>query len=333
MKKLRLLIVACVTLVLAPLVMAQKQHAFIWDSTNGMTDLGTLGGNTSNALGINDSGQVVGWSYLADNITYHAFKWTPTRGMVDLGTPGGRWSQASAINSAGEAAGQTTSPDLEGLPFYWSARDGFVHIGLARQAGNDFAFGINDQGEVTGQFYTPDGVVHAFVWSKDLGRPVPIGALPGGLHSVGTAINNLRHITGNSSTVHTRHDAFVWDKLSGMRDIGVIAGGNYTTGEAINDRDEIVGLGFDNEGRIEGFYWSQSTGMTFLETLGGTQSACFAINQSGSFTGYSANATGSFHAALWPNHGSAPLDLGTLPGGAHSYGQGINNLGQEGPHQ
>ena len=87
--------------------MAQHQHAFIWDSANGMQDIGTLGGNTSYAVGINDSGEVVGYAYLADNVTTHAFTWTASGGMIDLGAlPGGSWTQGSAINSAGDIAGQ-----------------------------------------------------------------------------------------------------------------------------------------------------------------------------------------------------------------------------------
>ena len=100
---MQLLIITCVILMLAPLAMAQKQHAFIWSSTMGMTDLGTLGGDSSYALGLNDSSEVVGYSYLAGNTTYHAFTWTASGGMVDLGSlPGGTSTQALAINSAGE---------------------------------------------------------------------------------------------------------------------------------------------------------------------------------------------------------------------------------------
>ena len=54
-----------------------------------ITDLGTLGGSISYAYGINDSGQVAGWSYLAGNSAWHAFLYDGTV-MKDLGTLGGR---------------------------------------------------------------------------------------------------------------------------------------------------------------------------------------------------------------------------------------------------
>jgi probable HAF family extracellular repeat protein len=47
-------------------------HAFLYKSGT-LTDLGTLGGNFSQANDVNSSGLVVGLSTLADNITQHAF--------------------------------------------------------------------------------------------------------------------------------------------------------------------------------------------------------------------------------------------------------------------
>src|SRR5215207_10175943 len=66
----------------------ENSHAFLYDSTNGMKDLGTLGGTNSYAYGINDSGQVVGYSDTA-NSGPHAFLYDSTNGMKDLGTLGG----------------------------------------------------------------------------------------------------------------------------------------------------------------------------------------------------------------------------------------------------
>ena len=49
-----------------------QNHAFLWDAVNGLQDLGTLGGLTSYAYGINDAGQIVGKA--SNN---HAYRLTP----------------------------------------------------------------------------------------------------------------------------------------------------------------------------------------------------------------------------------------------------------------
>lgn len=304
---------------LAPFAMA-KQHAFIWTSSTGMTDIGTLGGDSSTALGINDSGQVCGYSYLAGNTTYHAFIWTAATGMVDIGTANGLPTNAWAINSAGDLAGDNGTT----LPFYWSPEGGYVLIG--QPPGYNFAFGINDLSEVTGQFYVRNRGVQAFFWSPTR-KVQTIGDLSGGL-SVGNAINNLHHITGTANVSDGAYVAFLVRKLGQMRQIARINGVNYTAGEAINDNDEVVGVGIDTSNKYTGFYWSQATGMILLQTLGGTHSAGFGINQSGVFTGFATNAAEASHAAIWASSGAAPQDLGTLPGGTNSIARSINNLGE-----
>jgi len=91
-------------------------------------DLGTLGGWSSSARGINDAGQVVGMSDTADG-NRHAFITGPDGvGMRDLGSLGGSrsWSNAFGINEAGQVVGYShtadgnshafiTGPDGEGM--------------------------------------------------------------------------------------------------------------------------------------------------------------------------------------------------------------------------
>jgi probable HAF family extracellular repeat protein len=83
------------------------KRAFLLQGGAGGTfvDLGTLGGISSEATGLNELGQVVGWSQTTSGDT-HAFVWTAAGGMVDLGTlQGGTFSSAAAINERGQVVG------------------------------------------------------------------------------------------------------------------------------------------------------------------------------------------------------------------------------------
>ena len=87
-----------------------RTHAFLWQ--NGvMTDLGTLGGNSSSASAINAVGQVVGSASTAAPSTSHAVRWD--NGAITNLTPGVP-SSASGINDAGQVIGTLTPTD--GLP-------------------------------------------------------------------------------------------------------------------------------------------------------------------------------------------------------------------------
>lgn len=72
-----------------------------------MLDLGVLpGGSVSFANGLNDFGQVVGYSDSAQSIG-EAFLWMLDGGMLNLGTLlGGMWSYAAAVNEFGQVGRQ-----------------------------------------------------------------------------------------------------------------------------------------------------------------------------------------------------------------------------------
>jgi probable HAF family extracellular repeat protein len=79
-------------------------RAFAWTSINGLIDLGTLGGDYSEAYGVNHWGEVVGVSKTADG-RKHPFVWRDDTGMQRLDTMGEGGGEAVAINSWGDIVG------------------------------------------------------------------------------------------------------------------------------------------------------------------------------------------------------------------------------------
>ena len=100
-------------------------QAFLWTASTGtMTPLGTLGGWASQASGLNNSHQVVGWSHWTSVSPHenevHAVLWT-NGGMFDLGTlPGATDSMATAISADGKVVGFSMFADESMHAFLWT---------------------------------------------------------------------------------------------------------------------------------------------------------------------------------------------------------------------
>ena len=140
-------------------------HAFLWKPTvpNGtsgaMIDLGTLGGTDSYGQGINDSGQVAGFSLTTGAAADNAFLWTPTMPngtsgtMNGLGTLGRTHSNGFGINSSGHVAGQSQSTgDVVFAPYHAFLYDGTLNDWNARRKTN-YGYGINDSWSVDRLFH------------------------------------------------------------------------------------------------------------------------------------------------------------------------------------
>jgi len=217
---------------------ASFYHAFGWSLETGMVDLGTLGGESSEALAVSDYGHVVGYSATADGAT-HAFVVRPQLcngvlslfcdempqpgvdfNMVDLGTLGGTYGIARSINNSGQVAG---SSSIASGPLHACIWNGNTpeDLGTLDGAGQDTwseASAMNETGQVIGRSGPPicpssdQSCYHGFFWSQDDGM-LDLPPLTGDTRSWAVAISNtgfIAGITGDFSSSQRLTRAVVW---------------------------------------------------------------------------------------------------------------------------
>lgn len=84
-------------------------HAWKWSAAEGLTDLGTLGGDHSVAWNADRDGDVYGWASDAAGVQ-HAVKWPASGGIVDLGGLGGN-TVTGGLNKHGVVVGGSAASD------------------------------------------------------------------------------------------------------------------------------------------------------------------------------------------------------------------------------
>jgi len=164
-------------------------------------DLGNLG-STSQALGINSAGQVVGYSFIASgsNVS-HAFLYG-NGSMQDLGTFGGTSSEAYDINDSGAVVGDYT---VSGADFHAFLYGNGAVQDLGTLGGSiSRAEAINNSGGITGFAAVAGGKLHAFLYAN--GTMEDLGSLSAN-SSEGRGINGLGQVVGyyrlaDNTTLH-----------------------------------------------------------------------------------------------------------------------------------
>ena len=168
------------------------------------TDLGTLGGVSSVAYGINNNGTVVGDSRDASNDD-RAFCYSNGT-MTDLGSMGGNLATsqnfACGINASGQIAGYTLVQFGDTPPIYGFRYTNGTMTNLGVVPGTPYsdtsAYGINDSGQVVGAclmgYSGGYPIYHAFLYSN--GSMADMGAPAAYPSTTAYAINNNEQIVG-----------------------------------------------------------------------------------------------------------------------------------------
>jgi probable HAF family extracellular repeat protein len=289
---------------------------FLWDSVHGMKDLGTVGKDQQGAaLGVNDAGQVVGWSYTKTLVngydpyytltSQHAFLWTSARGMQSLGKD----DKASGINAGGEVSG-TINNTAAGL---WTGN--WTNLGtLGPNYYASSGLGINNFGQEVGFLLDNSSNQHAFLWTPSTsggqrGTMQDLGTF-GGRSSGAFAINSQGYVAGAFQDLSYAYHAFVWrpTAANGTSGTMITLGGEGGFASAINSSAVAVG-DFTPTGtqQMDAALWQPGTSGSYtlsdLNSLiptgtGWTLSSADAINDRGQIVVEATQANGPQHALL-----------------------------------
>jgi probable HAF family extracellular repeat protein len=253
--------------------------------------LPTPAGYDSSALGLNDNGNVVGYSFQGDH--YQAFLYSQSNGSsTDVGSLGGQMNAACAINSSDQVAGY--SQDANGnLSAFIYTKDGGIKALASLDGGvSSEAFGINNSGQAVGdsQNATDDHRPVLFDGGgvKDLNVCV---AQNSNAFRTAYAINAAGQMAGRTDTDHGAIHAFVLASPGGdLKDIGTL-GGTNSEALAINKSGEVVGDAETSNGTPHAFLYRKGSTRD-LGTLPGFDTASFArsINDQGEVVGDSENS-------------------------------------------
>jgi probable HAF family extracellular repeat protein len=179
----------------------------------------------ASAFGINNAGQIVGWSHTGtpSAMVRHATLWSAADVPQDLGTLGGTNSEALDINAAGQVIGKSQiAGDAATHFFLWSAGAGMVDLNTVVSPAITNVVEINDAGQIIGDYTTAGGATHAFLYTPGSGL-LDLGTL-GGSTSRATGLNNNGQVVGSSTTSGGATHAFLWTPTDGMEDITAITG-------------------------------------------------------------------------------------------------------------
>ena len=305
-----------------------------------LTDLGTIGGASSNGYAINSNNVVAGSSNLSAAATaLRAAYFDPTphdAGIIGPGTTG----VLRGVNNSGLAVGSSNNGQVA-VTYQIGTSTTITSLAPALGgAAYSNALAVNNSGQIVGNFGTSGSSNQLFRYSTATGVLESLGTLGGTSVGGGDAnagafgINDSGQIAGfgRFSAATTNH-AFLYDNTS-LKDLGTL-GGTISAAYGLNTAGAVVGASQYSTTVTTGLnsyhafiYNGSLIDLNTPANLAGSgfisYNLAFGINDSGWIVGQGITASGANHAFLLkPNVPGVPepssvlaLGVGVLGAGA-----------------
>jgi len=254
-----------------------------------LTDIGLLSGGTySEALSINDSGQVVGYADTPQGT--RGFVWSASKGMKILKPLlGDAATFAIQINNNGVVAGYSgadpiTGPGFLGRAVTWNLNGNPTLVGGLAGFTYSIARGVNDSGEISGISYNT--FANRESWFRATGGSFQDLGLPSGATASDILImNNVHQVAGYYIDGSNNRYPFIWSSASGYNLLPGLSGSTFNQAIGLNNAGQVVGRGIVS-GHDHAMFFSPTTGTLDLARPAGANDAdAYGINDWGVVVG------------------------------------------------
>jgi 6-phosphogluconolactonase len=227
----------------------QIYQAFLYNqSTNATTVIDNVSGRQSNAIGINDAGQVTG-SLSTGTCVFpmspcnfgntHAFIYTGS-GLVDIGTLGGTYGAGTSINNSNQIVGISSLANSTQNHLFRYAQGQMQD--LSAPSGETFVnAAINNHGEIIGTAVNSTGGGASYIKQGPGFRKLSILA---------SALNDNGDIVGTKTVQNGSSHAFILNNGVTPQDLNLLVEPSVpflTTANGISDDGKIVASGINGQ--------------------------------------------------------------------------------------